>query len=161
MLHSADISNAVKPFHVAKCWSDAVFEEFLAQGDLEKKNGIPISPYMDRNNTCQPKLSLNFLNFMVKPLFNALARFFPALSDLVRNMQDNVHEWETRMPASPASIPAPVQALAPAPAPAPSAPVPAPSQQPAQPASTQPPHPADTRTLSSLKGKLLQSNKKD
>eukprot|EP01105_Mastigella_eilhardi_P020492 TRINITY_DN4888_c0_g1_i1.p1 TRINITY_DN4888_c0_g1~~TRINITY_DN4888_c0_g1_i1.p1 ORF type:complete len:439 (-),score=131.49 TRINITY_DN4888_c0_g1_i1:46-1362(-) len=97
LLHAADISNPVKSFRTAKKWADLVFEEFLNQGDLEKKHGLPVSPYMDRNNTDQVKLSINFLNYMVKPLFSSLAKFSrAAFEQLVVNMTNNQAEWEAR-----------------------------------------------------------------
>ena len=75
LLHAADISNVSKPINVRK-WSDLVFQEFLSQGDKEKELGLPVSPYYDRNNTDQVKLSLNFIDFMVGPLFGSLSKTF-------------------------------------------------------------------------------------
>jgi hypothetical protein len=75
LVHSADISNVSKPINVRK-WSDLVFTEFLNQGDKEKELGIPVSPFYDRNNTDQVRLSLNFIDFMVGPLFVSLAKTF-------------------------------------------------------------------------------------
>ena len=64
-LHAADVSNVVKPWTVAKRWSDMVFEEFLNQGDSERENGLQISPYMDRFNTSQVKMSIGFIGKFV------------------------------------------------------------------------------------------------
>eukprot|EP01107_Rhizomastix_libera_P018616 TRINITY_DN982_c0_g1_i1.p1 TRINITY_DN982_c0_g1~~TRINITY_DN982_c0_g1_i1.p1 ORF type:complete len:695 (-),score=239.68 TRINITY_DN982_c0_g1_i1:155-2209(-) len=97
LLHSADISNAAKKWPISKRWSDLVFDEFLVQGDQEKKLGIPVSPFMDRNNTDEAKLNTNFATFMVKPLFVALAKFIPVLSPLVDNMAENATKWQEIM----------------------------------------------------------------
>ena len=34
--HLADISNPGKPWHICKQWTELLFEEFFAQGDLER-----------------------------------------------------------------------------------------------------------------------------
>jgi len=44
----SDISNSVKPFHIAKTWVDLLFQEFFHQGDLERAAGRPITYLMDR-----------------------------------------------------------------------------------------------------------------
>ena len=36
MFHLADISNPAKPFAVCRQWTDLLFIEFFAQGDMEK-----------------------------------------------------------------------------------------------------------------------------
>lgn len=43
MFHLSDISNPTKPFHLCRYWTDLLFVEFFAQGDLEKINGFPVS----------------------------------------------------------------------------------------------------------------------
>jgi hypothetical protein len=47
----------------------AVTEEFFAQGDQEAALGLPISPLMDRNNSSLPLSQINFIEFIVAPLF--------------------------------------------------------------------------------------------
>lgn len=48
-----------------------------AQGDQEKKEGLPVSPNMDRETTSQAQLSLNFTDFIVAPLMVALTNLVP------------------------------------------------------------------------------------
>jgi hypothetical protein len=78
IVHCADISNVAKPYVISRKWSDRVFEEFLLQvlidccpfnlanctcvkGDAERDSGLSISPYMDRNNTNQAKMTISFI----------------------------------------------------------------------------------------------------
>lgn len=61
VIHCADISNVTKPYEISKKWADLVFEEFLRQGDMERERDMPISPYMDRNNTDQIRMTINFI----------------------------------------------------------------------------------------------------
>lgn len=51
------------------CSYDCFF--FIVQGDEEAKLGLPISPYMDRNNPQLAKLQESFINHLVAPLCNA------------------------------------------------------------------------------------------
>ena len=44
-------------------------EEFLNQGDQEATLGLPISPLMDRRNSSLPLSQINFIEFIVAPLF--------------------------------------------------------------------------------------------
>ena len=50
-LHIADITNPCREWSVCQRWTDLVFREFYAQGDLERKMGLPISPLMDQRIT--------------------------------------------------------------------------------------------------------------
>ncbi len=42
MFHLSDISNPTKNFSLCRYWTDLLFVEFFAQGDLEKINGFPV-----------------------------------------------------------------------------------------------------------------------
>jgi hypothetical protein len=46
--HLADISSSTKSFDLARQWTDLLFVEFFAQGDLERQQGFGISMLMDR-----------------------------------------------------------------------------------------------------------------
>eukprot|EP00727_Mastigamoeba_balamuthi_P009964 m51a1_g5590 putative camp phosphodiesterase (857) ;mRNA; f:646363-649551 len=101
-LHAADISNLIRPLDVSRVWSDMLFEEYLRQGDEEKRLGLPVSPYMDRNDTDQVKMSLNFVDFIGLPLFNSLARVFREMQICVDRLKSNRKFWEDRKPKPPA-----------------------------------------------------------
>eukprot|EP01105_Mastigella_eilhardi_P014246 TRINITY_DN3249_c0_g1_i4.p2 TRINITY_DN3249_c0_g1~~TRINITY_DN3249_c0_g1_i4.p2 ORF type:complete len:176 (-),score=54.58 TRINITY_DN3249_c0_g1_i4:810-1337(-) len=130
IVHAADISNLTRPQPVSRVWSDLLFEEYLQQGDEEKRLGLPVSPYMDRDHTDQVKMSINFVDFIGLPLFTALAREFVELTQSVENLKGNRKWWETRRaelsdgdPSRPPSTPQKPPATPPPPpdAPAPQA----------------------------------------
>lgn len=50
-MHTCDVSIPSRDFHVVKTWTYLLFEEFFAQGDLEKEKGLPVSMLCDRNTT--------------------------------------------------------------------------------------------------------------
>ena len=54
----ADINNLSKPLEISRIWTQLVIEEFFNQGDQEKARGLPVSMFMDRNNTDIPKCQM-------------------------------------------------------------------------------------------------------
>ncbi len=51
-------------------WMDNLFDEYFKQGDMEKSLDLPISKFMDRENTNKEKAFANYLNVVSKPLFS-------------------------------------------------------------------------------------------
>ncbi|KAG0254524.1 hypothetical protein BG011_005686 [Mortierella polycephala] len=93
LLHAADISNAVKPWALCKRWSDLVVQEFFRQGDIEKAQGLPVSPNMDRDQHNQPQISLGFGDFVVQPYFESFVEFLPEASPFLVNLANNRAKW--------------------------------------------------------------------
>lgn len=93
LLHAADISNAVRPWPLCKSWSDMVVQEFFHQGDLERRNQLPVSSNMDRSSSSQPQIALDFDEFIVRPFFEILARFLPQCSIFLDNLEANRFRW--------------------------------------------------------------------
>ena len=50
-------------------WMENMFDEFFKQGDMEKVLELPISKFMDRENTNKEKAFSNYINVVCKPLF--------------------------------------------------------------------------------------------
>lgn len=51
-----------------------MLEEFFAQGDRERAAGLPVSPMMDRTSTSRALSQINFIEFIVAPLFSQARR---------------------------------------------------------------------------------------
>ena len=49
-------------------WMDCMFDEFYKQGDMEKVLDLPISKFMDRENTNKEKAYLNYIQVVCRPL---------------------------------------------------------------------------------------------
>jgi cAMP-specific phosphodiesterase 4 len=81
-LHVSDISNPFKPFNISLKWSNLVMEEFCLQGDREKREGLEVSPMMDRDliNLCN--MQLGFIEFVVTPLISTVINLFPPLYEI-------------------------------------------------------------------------------
>jgi len=95
-LHTADIANAAKPRQLSLMWTEMVMEEFFAQGDEEKRLGLPISPFYDRTQNPTAKCQMGFINVLVKPLYSEFCGLLgePALSDCLSALQSNLEGWE-------------------------------------------------------------------
>lgn len=89
VLHSADISNAVKPFGICRKWADCVLGEFFSQGDKEREASMPVSPMMDRATTSRGLSQVNFIEFVVLPLYANVVKLFPELSMMIVNLVEN------------------------------------------------------------------------
>ncbi|KAJ3219533.1 High affinity cAMP-specific 3',5'-cyclic phosphodiesterase 7A [Dinochytrium kinnereticum] len=83
----ADVNNPTKPNESSRKWTELICEEFFAQGDEEKKKGLPISMFMNRESTDIPKSQMGFIDFIVNPLFDAWSGFM--MEDL-RTQLDNI-----------------------------------------------------------------------
>eukprot|EP01135_Chromosphaera_perkinsii_P011202 Nk52_evm29s2356 gene=Nk52_evmTU29s2356 len=65
----ADISNQSKPNNLAIQWTTNIMNEFFLQGDEERALMLPVSVFMDRNNTNVPKSQKGFIDFALNPLY--------------------------------------------------------------------------------------------
>jgi len=93
LLHTADLSNAMKLWKLSKSWSMHVQEEFFQQGDKEKLMELPISMFMDRNKSDQAQMSLNFIDFIVEPLIAGLKQLLPETQLLINRLHFNKQHW--------------------------------------------------------------------
>lgn len=95
-IHAADVSNPAKPFVVYKKWVDLVFQEFFTQGDTEKKSGLQVTLLCDRETTSISKSQVGFINFVVKPTFDLLAKFIPEVKPYQDNIDLNLTIFESK-----------------------------------------------------------------
>ena len=54
----ADINNPTKKLRNCKKWTDMIMKEFFAQGEEEKRLGLKVSMFMDKNTTDIPKCQI-------------------------------------------------------------------------------------------------------
>lgn len=94
ILHISDVSNPVRPNHIACLWAIAVQDEFFRQGDKEKELGLPCSPFMDRSYENLPRMQGAFIDAVVSPVFQLTAEFLPEITEkCVKNLQINRAFW--------------------------------------------------------------------
>ena len=74
LLHAADVGNTTRPYKIAKKWAGFLMEEFGAQGDMEKKLELPVSPLCNRDTLSTPKeiakSQMDFIDFVIAPMFS-------------------------------------------------------------------------------------------
>lgn len=93
LIHMADISNPGKKFEISRTWTYMVMEEFFLQGDLEKKEKLPVSFLCDRETTNIPKSQVMFISNIVLPSFKLLSSLVPYCNIFVQNMYKNIENW--------------------------------------------------------------------
>ncbi len=98
ILHASDLSNPVRPFHLAKLWAGRICEEFNNQVENEKRLNLPVLGFMitpDEKTLC--KNEIGFASFVVAPMWRNLELLFPDFSHLVVQLNSNLDEWKTLM----------------------------------------------------------------
>ncbi|CAH1104969.1 unnamed protein product [Psylliodes chrysocephalus] len=83
LIKVSDISNEARPMDVAEPWLDKLLQEFFKQSDAEKLEGLPVTPFMDREKITKPSSQCSFIGFVLLPLFEALGELFIELQDLI------------------------------------------------------------------------------
>jgi hypothetical protein len=83
LIKVSDISNEARPMDVAEPWLDKLLQEFFKQSDAEKLEGLPVTPFMDREKITKPSSQCSFIGFVLLPLFEALGELLTELQDLI------------------------------------------------------------------------------
>ena len=98
IIKAADIGHAAKCIELHEKWCGLVVQEFYDQGDLEKKLGLPVSMYCDRETTEIGKSQSGFIKNIVFPLFSTLNIVLnsPAIDEkCVQQLLSNQQFWES------------------------------------------------------------------
>lgn len=94
ILKCSDVSNPIKPFPIAMRWSEAIQEEFYAQGDLLKSLGKEVPTEMCRSQyNCTIDSQIKFVDFIVMPLFVKMSKCVPKFSEFVKRLKENRTKW--------------------------------------------------------------------
>lgn len=98
IIKASDISNPSRHRNIAVEWQHKIMQEFWNQGDKEKSLGIPTSFGCDRNAFKEldsvPTFALNFIDFIVMPLFTCIALILPNVILCTNNLQQNRAYWD-------------------------------------------------------------------
>ena len=52
----------------------------VLQSDVEKLEGLPVAPFMDREKVTKPSSQIGFIKFVLLPLFETLGDLFPVIT---------------------------------------------------------------------------------
>ncbi|KAI9484431.1 hypothetical protein BDB00DRAFT_855679 [Zychaea mexicana] len=96
LIKCADISNVTRPFRRAVKWAELLAQEFMCQGDLERKLGMPVQPMNDRDKMVLEDMQIGFIQFVAASLFESVSNVTHEMTFTVESMQQNLQLWETR-----------------------------------------------------------------
>eukprot|EP00741_Cyanophora_paradoxa_P015452 tig00020892_g14915.t1 len=88
----ADIANGGRPFATHERWARRIVEEFGAQGDEERRLGLPVSPLCDRSESLA-RAQEGFLTFLAVPLYVAWCARFPGAAALLEHAERHLAHW--------------------------------------------------------------------
>lgn len=95
----ADIAHAGKTEALHEKWTMQVVQEFFHQGDLERQQQLPISPFCDRLTADLPKDQKGFIQGVVKPLFlatNAVIQSTIIEVTIINQLDVNIEHWKRK-----------------------------------------------------------------
>lgn len=95
LVHSSDLSNPVRPFHITQSWARRISAEFNLQVAKEQSLGMPVLNFMitpDDKALC--KNETGFASFVVAPMWRSLSSLFPGLQPLVKQLDSNLLSWK-------------------------------------------------------------------
>ena len=62
-----------RPFRRAVKWAELLAQEFMCQGDLERKLGMPVQPMNDRDKMVLEDMQIGFIQFVATSLFESVS----------------------------------------------------------------------------------------
>uniref|UniRef100_A0A8C8VID0 Phosphodiesterase n=1 Tax=Pelusios castaneus TaxID=367368 RepID=A0A8C8VID0_9SAUR len=95
MIKCADVANPCRPLEQCIEWAGRISEEYFAQTDDEKRQGLPVvMPVFDRNTCSIPKSQISFIDYFITDMFDAWDAF-AHLPVLMQHLADNYKHWKT------------------------------------------------------------------
>jgi len=91
-MKSADLSNEIREFSVAKKWADKIMKEFISQSNRESLLNLPL--FLDKEKFILSSEQKNFINNLSLPLIELLSFIFPDLESCSEQMKKNLASWE-------------------------------------------------------------------
>ena len=98
VLKCADLGHLASSEQVHLQWVTLLEEEMFRQGDLEKAKGYKVSPLMDRDLEGITKSQPGFFNFIVFPLYRAMAAALPTVQPMLAQVESNYAMWVVKHP---------------------------------------------------------------
>ncbi|XP_053263703.1 high affinity cAMP-specific and IBMX-insensitive 3',5'-cyclic phosphodiesterase 8B [Podarcis raffonei] len=95
MIKCADVANPCRPLELCIEWAGRISEEYFAQTDEEKRQGLPVvMPVFDRNTCSIPKSQISFIDYFIMDMFDAWDAF-AHLPVLMQHLANNYKHWKT------------------------------------------------------------------
>lgn len=98
LLHGADISNTMRPSEINRVLAISLSVEFGSIVKMEKELGMEPTPFMVLpDQKALARAEQNFIKFVGRPFWSAMARHVPSYGRLVDKCDANCEAWSTRM----------------------------------------------------------------
>ncbi|CAJ1070457.1 high affinity cAMP-specific and IBMX-insensitive 3'%2C5'-cyclic phosphodiesterase 8B isoform X1 [Xyrichtys novacula] len=95
LIKCADVSNPCRPLELCIEWAGRISEEYFAQTDEEKRQGLPVvMPVFDRNTCSVPKSQISFIDYFITDMFDAWDAF-ASLPGLMEHLSENYKYWKS------------------------------------------------------------------
>ncbi|KAM4635437.1 high affinity cAMP-specific and IBMX-insensitive 3',5'-cyclic phosphodiesterase 8B isoform 3-T3 [Polymixia lowei] len=95
MIKCADVANPCRPLELCIEWAGRISEEYFAQTDEEKRQGLPVvMPVFDRNTCSVPKSQISFIDYFITDMFDAWDAF-ASLPGLMEHLSENYKYWKS------------------------------------------------------------------
>ncbi|XP_072255208.1 high affinity cAMP-specific and IBMX-insensitive 3',5'-cyclic phosphodiesterase 8A [Pyxicephalus adspersus] len=95
LIKCADISNPCRALQQCIEWAGRISEEYFAQTDEEKRQGLPVvMPVFDRNTCSIPKSQISFVDYFISDMFDAWDAFAD-LPNLMQHLDNNFKYWKS------------------------------------------------------------------
>jgi len=96
-IHTSDLSAQVLPWSTARQWEDRISQEFASQASEEIALGRTPAPFMQFNlqdRQQRGKLQVDFVDFVLVPLWDNYTQFLPELLPLWAQLMANREKYE-------------------------------------------------------------------
>ncbi|XP_053303948.1 high affinity cAMP-specific and IBMX-insensitive 3',5'-cyclic phosphodiesterase 8B [Spea bombifrons] len=95
LIKCADVANPCRPLDLCIEWAGRISEEYFAQTDEEKKQGLPVvMPVFDRHTCSIPKSQISFIDYFITDMFDAWDAF-AHLPNLIQHLTENFKYWKS------------------------------------------------------------------
>ncbi|XP_032874502.1 high affinity cAMP-specific and IBMX-insensitive 3',5'-cyclic phosphodiesterase 8B [Amblyraja radiata] len=95
LIKCADVANPCRSVNHCIEWAGRISEEYFAQTDEEKSQGLPVvMPVFDRNTCSIPKSQISFIDYFINDMFDAWDAF-ANLPNLIHHLAENYKYWKT------------------------------------------------------------------
>ncbi|KAM8872562.1 high affinity cAMP-specific and IBMX-insensitive 3',5'-cyclic phosphodiesterase 8B isoform 2-T2 [Synchiropus picturatus] len=95
LIKCADVANPCRPTELCIEWAGRISEEYFAQTDEEKRQGLPVvMPVFDRNSCSVPKSQISFIDYFINDMFDAWDAF-ASLPGLMEHLSENYKYWKS------------------------------------------------------------------
>lgn len=94
LVHTSDLYTPVRSIAESREWAERIGAEFAAQTRIEARLGLESDDFMKEGSPeFRAKMEQNFITFVARPIWTALANAFPRFSFTLQRVEDNHRSW--------------------------------------------------------------------